>query len=651
MITSKCSIEDIYKRKITVPKFQRDYVWDDNNRLELWEDLNNYLVDDNNKFFLGTILLIGEETSVNEAKDKQDLIYDVIDGQQRLTTITILLLALKIRSQRVCAFAADNGKEDIWKVKEVKQRLSYSVHERIKSILTGQNPDLHAPFTFTPNENIQNTFLAMAEDQWSGILDKDKNTKLQDEDYGEVKKTYDDFNLKIKEATDAFDTDIQKYNYILDLYNLITKTELIEVVNEDIAEAGRIFEGLNDRGEPLGVGDLMKNYILMSIDNKEAQDEFINKWKKICQRTNSKSDKNNNHPKPASITTMLKHFAQMVSHTRVAKSNLYKVLKKYYDDECEKKWDKFIESLETFSEIYQNFIISSHDSIENFKQTMKKYTDESVDNKLYLAINLFRIHSLINPTPMICSLFFALKNKDIKIKHFTKAILAIENYSVVYQWILDKSTNQKDFDYKDYSAFLYNSELKSDENQYRNNNKKYDPETAEKIITKFIDSFKAESVSEKEFIKEFKRLSYEKSAIKNRQIVNLLLRIRLAEDQIKDNDTHMDSLTYKASYECEHFYPASKKDDVAVYQEDSIYNVNSIGNLLPLSGKRNKEFTDSYPIDKLKKWEEKKDSSDRYYLDKFSEEYKESFEDWNLKSIEKRADNLAKKAYGIWVEQ
>ena len=73
MKTSLVNIEDIYKRKIKVPKFQRDYVWDDNNRLELWEDLDNYLGDNKNKFFLGTILLIGEEINLNEAKDKPNL--------------------------------------------------------------------------------------------------------------------------------------------------------------------------------------------------------------------------------------------------------------------------------------------------------------------------------------------------------------------------------------------------------------------------------------------------------------------------------------------------------------------------------------------------------------------------------------------------
>nr|AAR38214.1 conserved hypothetical protein [uncultured marine bacterium 580] len=653
MITQKCNIKDIYKRKIKVPKFQRDYVWDDNNRLELWEDLNNYLEDTKNVFFLGTILLIGKEVTADNA---QNLEYEIIDGQQRLTTMTILLLALKVRSKRVSGDAEDNGYKEIWKNDELREPRAHSVHDEIQSILNGSSGVLHAPFTFTPNEHIKKTFLAMAQDDWRGVLDPKTNSKIKDDDFGEVKKTFEDFEGKMRDIINNIDTDIEKYEYILKLFNLITKTEIIEVVNESREEAGRIFEGLNDRGEPLGVGDLMKNYILMSIDdqkNKEKedlakQDSFIKRWREICQRTNQKDDSNNpkipKNPKPASVTTMLKHFAQMVSHTRVAKSNLYKELKSYYNNECEKKYDTFLKTLNTFSEIYQDFIISNHETVESFKNTMKKYTDESVDNKLYLAINLFRIHSLINPTPMICSLFFALKEEKIKIKHFTSAILSIEKYSVVHQWIRDKHTNQKDFDYKDYSAFLFNKRLEKTVEK----KPKLVSETTEKIVTEFINSFNTETISRKDFIKEFKKLSYKKST-KDKQIVNLLLRIRLYDDPMESNDVHIDSMTYKSGYECEHFYPASKRKSKDVYIESSIYDVDNIGNLLPLSGKRNKEFSNYLPAEKYKKFSEESDSSDKVYLDVFIDEYKKDFEGWNLKAIEARAEKLADKAYDIWV--
>ena len=76
--------------------------------------------------------------------------------------------------------------------------------------------------------------------------------------------------------------------------------------------------------------------------------------------------------------------------------------------------------------------------------------------------------------------------------------------------------------------------------------------------------------------------------------------------------------------------------------------MDNIGNLLPLSEKRNKEFSNSLPSDKYKKFIEESDSSDKVYLDKFIAEYKKDFEGWNLKAIEERADKLANKAYDIW---
>ena len=77
-------------KKYVVPRFQREYSWGEDEVNELWKDLvSNILTKDdklaNQEYFIGSLVLVGEDKST-ELK--------IVDGQQRLTTITMLLSAL-----------------------------------------------------------------------------------------------------------------------------------------------------------------------------------------------------------------------------------------------------------------------------------------------------------------------------------------------------------------------------------------------------------------------------------------------------------------------------------------------------------------------------------------------------------------------------
>ena len=86
------TIKDILlsRRQFVIPRFQREYSWDKKNYQEFWEDIisgievNNEGKITNNQYFLGTMLFIGNYT------DGKDSEIQVVDGQQRLTTITLI---------------------------------------------------------------------------------------------------------------------------------------------------------------------------------------------------------------------------------------------------------------------------------------------------------------------------------------------------------------------------------------------------------------------------------------------------------------------------------------------------------------------------------------------------------------------------------
>ena len=75
-----------------IPKFQRDYSWDKDNWLELWEDIMTLQANPTSSYYMGALVL------KNSAESSQK--FQVIDGQQRLVTISILIIAVleKIRS-------------------------------------------------------------------------------------------------------------------------------------------------------------------------------------------------------------------------------------------------------------------------------------------------------------------------------------------------------------------------------------------------------------------------------------------------------------------------------------------------------------------------------------------------------------------------
>ncbi|HRH22363.1 MAG TPA: DUF262 domain-containing protein, partial [Candidatus Paceibacterota bacterium] len=74
------------KTVFNIPKYQRAYSWEENNWRELWDDIKNIVLEKDKEHFLGAIIYY--HGSSNNHKYSH---YDVIDGQQRLTTLTILM--------------------------------------------------------------------------------------------------------------------------------------------------------------------------------------------------------------------------------------------------------------------------------------------------------------------------------------------------------------------------------------------------------------------------------------------------------------------------------------------------------------------------------------------------------------------------------
>ena len=224
-----------------VPSYQRPYRWKTENVEELWEDLTNAIENDDEEYFLGSIIL---------TKNKSNKYLDVIDGQQRLTTLTILFCVLR----------------DIYYNQIEDKKTKNTILGRIKSLET-DNERLR----FKTQSQKQNSF---EQEILKEINFNKKRNKSEIQSDSFLNTAYL-FKDKIETLLDEDPKKIEEFtDYVLDKVRIIT----IECTTQSLAI--KLFQVLNIRGMDLTPADLIKSY-LMSKLKEDDWDSFEHTWTEI----------------------------------------------------------------------------------------------------------------------------------------------------------------------------------------------------------------------------------------------------------------------------------------------------------------------------------------------------------------------------------
>ena len=228
------------KKRFIIPVYQRNYDWKIENCKQLYDDLIKVIKSKRRSDFFGSLVSVYEPSGRNTE-------FLVIDGQQRLTTVSLLLLAM---------------------------------YNLIKSgILTPRDAFL--------DKQIYEDFL-VDKYQPEETRIKLKPVKSDQKAFG---KLFNDVNEYIRESNlttnyNYFFERIQKQEISIDeLFDAICRLEIINITlnNEDNPQL--IFESLNSTGLDLSEGDKIRNFILMGLPPKE-QDEYYEKyWNRIEEFT------------------------------------------------------------------------------------------------------------------------------------------------------------------------------------------------------------------------------------------------------------------------------------------------------------------------------------------------------------------------------
>jgi hypothetical protein len=241
-----------------VPDYQREYVWDDREVAKLLEDFDEQVGHSDNEYFIGMVLVSSTAPSR----------FDVIDGQQRLTTLFLVLCALRRRLGSDPAFAqVFNGLlASTYTGTDGKPMSSAKLDPRYEnaSAVTGRL----AQESLSPAE--LRTVLKAEQVTFAGSV------KRLVEAYEQITGFLDDNYRSIE--------DVQRY------WGFLANQVVFIQIGTDVGSALKIFETINERGVGLSPMDLLKNLLFTNVEPGQFT-ELKNAWKKVTSPLEVKGEK------------------------------------------------------------------------------------------------------------------------------------------------------------------------------------------------------------------------------------------------------------------------------------------------------------------------------------------------------------------------
>lgn len=271
IVIGPASIENLFtgRTKVVVPNFQRNYAWTPTQITEFMDDILEAASDEHSHFW-GPIVLLRNESDPD--------IFEVIDGQQRLTTSIILTSLLRDEafafSDRLI-YAGTPGE--------------HNLYTKFRNILF--LPPMYQTPRFTANYLVEKAFNdSVLPDPKNGAgqsrpnlspsgrgmsASEKKNTK-------ELRKAYVSLRKRLQDELSKFKSDEDKKIFLDSIFRALTSNfEIHSMVLGDVNDAYILFETLNNRGLRLNPADLLKTLTLRQIRESSTQkrfDEALELW-------------------------------------------------------------------------------------------------------------------------------------------------------------------------------------------------------------------------------------------------------------------------------------------------------------------------------------------------------------------------------------
>lgn len=363
-----------------VPKYQRDYSWDKEQWSDLWYDLMQ-MIEEKDSHYMGYLVL---QTS-------DDINFKIIDGQQRITTICILILAVINYLKKIqCS-------EDEKKLNE--QRANTLLTTYIGNIDMITLTSVNKLVLNRNNNHFYKTYLSSLQEAPKRGLNASERL---------MKNAFDTFSSYLKEQ---YKNAEELISFVENIVNNLFFT-VITVTDE--LNAFKVFETLNARGVQLSSSDLLKNY-LFSVANEQHQtklDELEDLWAEVSDIL-----------KETQVSDFLRIYWNS-NHKTIRKNQLYKTIR----DEIKTSEQSFslLRDMRKKADIYMALKSSEDELWRNNKDIREN-------------LELLRLFNVTQPMSLLISAY-----SNLSLKEFDSLLSKIVIISFRYNIICGKNPNEQE---------------------------------------------------------------------------------------------------------------------------------------------------------------------------------------------------------------
>ena len=386
-------------KSYTVPTFQRDYTWEEEQLDELWQDIRN-IKESENQHFMGYLVL--------QSADNKS--FQIIDGQQRITTVTLIIVAALARFKELIEQNAEAG--DNKKRKEETHKRYLGVFD---VVTLGTTPKL------TLNRNNK--------DHFSDIIDLP---------YGVPKaRGIIATNRKLNKAFEFFYSRLSSCDgkELAELIAALGDGLLFTTITvSDDLDAFLVFETLNARGIHLSAPDLLKNYLLSTLkpgEKSNAIEDFEGMWSRTLEQLGE-----------TNFTAFLRSYEGMFSKIR-HKKELYRYLKEKI--KSAEQVMPYVKALKENSSVYA--------ALQNPDDAFWREYDNGRYGNCIEDLRVLRLFNIKTPLSLLMAAYQKYEAGD-----FNRLVKWLAVISVRYNVICQKSPNEQERQYN----LIANSVMRKD---------------------------------------------------------------------------------------------------------------------------------------------------------------------------------------------